>query len=111
MSELLSSSVTKRSITELLMQQTIEHMGELNVNYVVAGNHKTYWSLKGQTNQGENDHEENDHEEADTLMVRCLKLGSDSVHANAVSVYSADTDVFFLLLSHSNQLDCSSLFI
>ena len=102
MSELLSSSVTKRSITELLMQQTIEHMRELNVDYVVAGNHKTYWSLKGQTNQ-----EENDHEEADTLMIRCLKLGSDSVHTNVVSVYSADTDVFFLLLSHSNQLNFS----
>ena len=61
-------------------------MGELNVNYVVAGNHKTYWSLNGQTNQ-----EENDHEEADTLMIRCLKLGSDSVHTNVVSVYFADT--------------------
>ena len=83
------------------MQQTIESMGELNVYYVVAGNHKTYWSLNGQTNQ----------EEADTLMIRCLKLGSDSVHTIAVSVYSADTDVFFLLLSHSNQLNCSSLFI
>ena len=90
MSELLSSSVTKRSITELLMQQIIDHMEELNVNYVVAGNHKTYWSLNGQTNQ-----EENDHEEADTLMIRCLKLGSDALHTNVVSVYSADTDVFF----------------
>ena len=50
----------------------------------------TYWSLNGQTNQ-----EENDHKEADTLMIRCLKLGSDAVHTNVVSVYSADTDVFF----------------
>ncbi len=106
MSELLSSSVTKQSITELLIQKTIEHMGELNVNHVVAGNHKTYWSLNGQTNK-----EENDHEVADTLMMRCLKLGSDSVHTNVVSVYSADIDVFFLLLFHSNQLNCSSLFI
>ena len=83
-------------------------MEELNVNYVVAGNHKTYWSLNGQTNQ-----EENDHEEADTLMIRCLKLGSDAVHTNVnvVSVYSADAGVFFLLLSHSNQLNCSSLYI
>ena len=40
-SELLSSSVTKRSITELLMQKIIEHMEELNFNYAVAGNHKT----------------------------------------------------------------------
>ena len=106
MSELLSSSVMKRFITELMMQQIIEHMVELNVNYVVSGNHKTYWSLNGHTNQ-----EENDHKEADTLVMRCLKLGSDSVHTNVVSVYSADTDVFFLLLSHSNQLNCSSLFI
>ena len=28
-----------------------------------------------------------------------------------MNVYSADTDVFFLLLSHSNMLNCSSLFI
>ena len=44
-------------------------------------------------------------------MIRCLKLGIDAVHTNIVSVYSADTDVFFLLLSHSEKLDCSSLFI
>ena len=44
-------------------------------------------------------------------MIRCLKLGSDALHTNVVSVYSADTDVFFLLLSHSNQLNCSSLYI
>ena len=81
-------------------------MKELKVNYVVAGNHKTHWSLNGQTSQ-----EENDHEEADTLMMRCLKLDSDTVHTNVVNVYSADTDVFFLLLSHSNKLNCSSLFI
>ena len=88
------------------MQHIIDHMKELNVNCVVAGNHKTYWSLNGQTRQ-----EENDNEEADTLMMRCLKLGSDAVHTNVVNVYSADTDVFFLLLSHSNKLNCSSLFI
>ena len=98
MTELLFSNVTKRSI--------IEYMKELNVNYVVTGNHKTYWSLNGQTSQ-----EENDQEEADTLMMRCLKLDSDTVHTNVVNVYSADTDVFFLLLSHSNKLNCSSLFI
>ena len=46
-----------------------------------------------------------------TLMIKCLKLGSDAVQTNVVSVYSADTGVFFLLLSHSNQLNCSSLYI
>ena len=84
----------------------MQQMEELNVNAVVAGNHKKYWSLNGQTNQAENGHEE-----ADTLMIRCLKLGSDSLHTNVVRVYSADTDVFFSLLSHSNQLNFSSLFI
>ena len=75
MIELLSSNVTKRSITELMIQHIIDHMKELNVNYVVAGNHKTYWSLNDQTSK-----EENDHDEADKLVVRCLKLGSDTVH-------------------------------
>lgn len=106
MKELLSSNVTKISITELLIQHIIDHMTELNVNYVVASNHKTHWSLNGQTSQ-----EENDHEEVDTLMMRCLKLSSDTVHTNVVNVYSADTDVFFLLLSHSNKLNCSRLSI
>ena len=64
MSELLSSRVTKRSIAKLLMQQIIGHMEELNVNAVVAGNHKKYWSLNDQTNQAENGHEE-----TDTLMI------------------------------------------
>ena len=88
------------------MQQVIEHMKMQNINYVVAGNHMTYSLLNGHTNQ-----EENDHEEADTLMIRCLKLGIDAMHTSIVSVYSADTDVFFLLLSHSEKLNCSSLFI
>ena len=85
------------------MQQIIGHMKELKE---LNGNHKTYWSLNSQTSK-----EENDHEEADALMMRCLKLGSDAVHTNVVNVYSADTDVFFLLLSHSNKLNCSSLSI
>ena len=42
-------------------------------------------------------------------MIRCLKLGIDTVHTSIVSVYSADTDGFFLLLSCSEKLDCSSL--
>ena len=106
MSELFACSVTKRSITELLMQQVIEHIEMQTINYVVAGNHKTYSLSNGHTNQ-----KENYHGEADTLMIRCLKLGIDTVHTSIVSLYSADTGVFFLLLSHSEKLDCSSLFI
>ena len=51
MTKLLSSNITKISITELLIQHIIGYMKELNVNYVVADNHKTYWSLNGQTSQ------------------------------------------------------------
>ena len=88
------------------MPQVINHMREQNVHYVVAGNRKTYWSLNG--NVGE---EENDHEEADTLMIRCLKLANDYMVTNIITVYSADTDVFLLLLSHSNKIICQNLFM
>ena len=106
MSELLASNTTKKSLTELLMPQVIKHMKEQNADYVVAGNCKTYWSLNGQI-----DEEENDHEEADSLMIRCLKLANDVMTTNIVKVYSSDTDVFLLLLSHSDKINCQSLFI
>ena len=63
MSELLASSKTKRSITDLLIQQVIDHMTTWNKDYVIAGNHKAVLSLGGYT-----DEEKNDHEEADTLF-------------------------------------------
>ena len=106
MSELLASNTTKKSLTELLMPQVIKHMKEQNADYVVAGNCKTYWSLNGQI-----DEEENDHEEADSLMIRCLKLANDVMTTNIVKVYSSDTDVFLLLLSHSDKINCQSLFM
>ena len=75
-------------------------------NYVVAGNNKTFLSLGGYTNQ-----EENDHEEADTLIIRCLRLVDDFIENKIVNVYSADTDVFLLLFSHSNKINCQCLYI
>ena len=71
------------------------------MHYVIAGNYKTYWSLNGNV-----DEEENNHEEADTLIIRCPKLANDIMETNIVAVYSADTDVFLLLLSHSNKIIC-----
>ena len=44
MSELLASSKTKRSITDSLIQQVIDHMTTRNKDYVIAGNHKTFLS-------------------------------------------------------------------
>ena len=69
MLELLASSKTKRSITDLLIQQVINHMRKRNKDYVIAGNNKTILSLNGNTRE-----EQNDHEEADTLMIRCLRI-------------------------------------
>lgn len=60
--------------------------------------------MSGYTNQ-----EENNHEEADTLIIRCLRLVDD--FNKIVNVYSADTDVFLLLLSHSNKINCQCLYI
>ena len=67
MSELLASSKTKRSITDLLIQQVINHMRRRNKEYVIAGNNKTILSLNTRE-------EQNDHEEADTLMIRGLMI-------------------------------------
>ena len=106
MSVLLASKITKRSFTDLLIQQVIHYMENRNRNYAVAGNNKTFLSLDGYTNQ-----EENDHEEADTLIIRCLRLVDDFIENKIVNVYSADTDVFLLLLSHSNKINCQCLYI
>ena len=81
-------------------------MREQNVHYVIAGNYKTYWSLNGNV-----DEEENNHEEADTLIIRCPKLANDIMETNIVAVYSADTDVFLLLLSHTNKIICQNHFM
>ena len=50
-------------------------------------------------------------EEADTLIIRCLRLVDDFIENKIVNVYSADTDVFLLLLSHSNKINCQCLYI
>ena len=47
MPELLASSKTKRTITDLLIQQTIDHMRKITKDYVIAGNQCTYLSLNG----------------------------------------------------------------
>ena len=105
MSELLASSKTKRSITDLLIQQVINHMRKGNKEYVIAGNNKTILSLNGNTRE-----EQNDHEEADTLMIRCLRIVND-LGNKIIYVYIANTDVFLLLLSHSDTINCQCLFI
>ena len=44
-------------------------------------------------------------------MIRCLKLANDVMTTNIVKVYFSDTDVFLLLLSHSDKINCQSLFM
>ena len=94
MSELLASSKTKRSITDLLIQQVTDHMTTRNKDYVIAGNHKTFLSQGGYTNE-----EKNDHKEADILIILCLGLVDDFIKYKI-----ADTDVFLSLLSHSDKM-------
>ena len=77
-----------------------------NKDYVIAGNHKTFLSLGGYTNE-----EKNDHEEADTLIILCHGLVDDFIKHKIVNVYCADTDVFLLLLSHSDKINCQCLYM
>ena len=44
-------------------------------------------------------------------MIRCLKLANDVMTTNIVKVYSSDTDIFLLLLSHSDKINCQRLFM
>ena len=77
-----------------------------NKDYVIACNHKTFLSLTGYTNE-----EKNDHEEADTLIILCLGLVDDFIKHKIVNVYCADNDVFLLILSHSDKINCQCLFM
>ena len=43
-------------------------------------------------------------------MIRCLRIVND-LGNKIIYVYSADTDVFLLLLSHSDKINCQCLFI
>ena len=88
------------------MLQTIDHMKKNRIDYVIAGNRATHWSLSGTVSN-----EVNNHEEADTLLISCLVLATDMIECSAVDVYSADTYVFLLLLSHYNQIICPKLYI
>ena len=54
---------------------------------------------------------ENHHEEADTLIIRYLRRVDDFIENKIVNVYSVDTDVFLLLLSHSNKINCQCFYI
>ena len=45
MDKLLASKTTKHLMTQLLMQQTIDHMKKNSIDYVIAGNRATHWSL------------------------------------------------------------------
>ena len=50
-------------MTQLLMQQTIDHMKTNRIDYVIAGNRTTRWSLDGTISN-----EVNNHEEADNFL-------------------------------------------
>ena len=99
--DLLSHYKTKREMTNFFIDGLIRHFESLAVTYLVAGNSQTFSSAP--TVEG------NNHEEADSLMVHCIKrLATES---SDVVVYSNDTDVSVLLISHSEMLRCHSIVV
>ena len=63
--QLLSHSKTKSSLVDLFMDQIFSDLIIQDVEFVVAGNNKTYSNYMKCNNN---------HEEADTLIMHCLKL-------------------------------------
>ena len=102
MSELLSSNVSKFSITELLMEASSKHLSRKNVPFIIAGNNctlSTYTCVDTVNN----------HEEADSLMINCMmQLPGRNLN---VLVHSIDTDVFLLLLKHCSNMAYNHVYV
>ena len=84
-----------------LMTASRNHLVKRNVEYFITGNSITLTSFQEDTIA-------NNHEENDTLIISCLSILNpiDTV----VTVYSADTDVFVLLLKHHDIRLCKRIY-
>ena len=102
MSEILATNQTKRSLTHFWMTASRKHLAKRKVEYLIAGNNKTLTSFQEDTIA-------NNHKEADTLIISCLCIPNpiDVV----IIVYSADTDVFVLLLKHHDIILCKKIYM
>ena len=52
----------------------------------------------------------NNHEEADSLIVSSMIVAKQLTKNAIIDVYSADTDVFFILLKHCHVFNCETLY-
>ena len=96
MKEILSNERTKRNLTTYFMYKLEMYFRERSKYFVIAGNGQTIRSRH-------NNPSFNNHEEADTLIPYCLH----EIGGNRMSplVYSNNTNVFVLLVSHASSLD------
>ena len=94
MTELLSNSRTKKSLTNILSTEIITHSKRRGINYVVSSRNTTQYYFGG-SHHGT--HQIN-HEEADTSLILCLAFLE--LRNLAIFVYSIDIDIFVLLLKH-----------
>ena len=101
MSEILAPNQTKRSLTHFLMTAGRNHLVKRNVEYFIAGNSIILTSFQEDTIA-------NNQEEADTLLISCLCILNP---IDAVVVYSADADVFVLLLKHHDIILCKKIYM
>ena len=101
MSVILAINHTKLSITQCLRMASRNHLVKRNVEYF-TGNSITLTSFQ-------EDILANNHEEGDTLVISCLCI-VNPINA-VVIVYSADTDVFVLLLKHHDIILCKKIYM
>ena len=97
MSQLLAYSRKKQCIAELLLISLTKYLASRGLQYVVAGNHKTFRSTNAEC--------ENNHEEADTLLIHCLTFC-----VNTRSVLIFDTDIAVLLIAHLHRLPFQNIY-
>ena len=69
MDELLASEKRKRSLTDFLIKNVVEHLKLQGVHFVLAGNMETISSFNGEITISKNNHEE-----ADSLLVHAMTL-------------------------------------
>ena len=98
--------MTKRELTTYVTEKLCVSLEEKGQKYVIGGNGKTRRSWT-------NELTDNNHEEADSLIAHEIKLALDALQneESSVRVFSNDTDVFCILLSLLEELNCANMLI
>ena len=99
MKDILGTIPTKKSLTTLLMNAMVDHLKERGVEFFISGNGLTFSSCSGEGTTN--------HKEGETAII--MGLSSLKLKDKRVFVYGSDVDLFVLLLSHYNNIDCLDL--